>query len=557
MGSAMTFTSTKRALAILALGALAACNGGVGSGVPIPNSSPKPIVTPASGVPLVGVGDSLTAGYQSSGFLGATNVTSAASNYPPYPSGNGAVPPGQENGWWAIMYDCMNSASTGTCAHTPVSYGGSVTANASGSVLPLIAGPGLGNQLVLNGTTLIASSQTSNCTTFDDEAFSSTAWAATRLNPTATVLDLGVPGITMHEALAMSGPLTGPPSPSTCSYASNPNDPTAGALQALVSGESSVFYPVMGSYQANFKGSNLTMLNVAAGLHGKITTVWLGANDLLTYIFSNAKSPVTDTPQQLTTDLQTIVKTLTASGSKVLVADLPTVLQAPQFFPYSKLTNDFTVLLTASLVAQGTPVAQAQAAAASYAQGVTQYLTSTYSLSSGSYLTETGFLTAATEAGGAIAKNPAAPDFTAIDLNATGLGPGQAYLTTAFAAQVSALNAAYNAAIDAVASGSGSNVALVPINATFTSLATNGLTLAPGETATLQFGGGLVSWDGLHPSNLGYAVIANTFIGTADTAFGMTIPPLSNAQIGQIASSDPYDPFVIKALNPNSPFPLP
>jgi hypothetical protein len=73
----------------------------------------------------------------------------------------------------------------------------------------------------------------------------------------------------------------------------------------------------------------------------------------------------------------------------------------------------------------------------------------------------------------------------------------------------------------------------------------------------MQFGGGLVSYDGLHPSNTTYALIANTFIGAADTKFGLTIPPIGNATVGAIASSDTYNPFVIKAVNPAWPLPLP
>jgi hypothetical protein len=73
----------------------------------------------------------------------------------------------------------------------------------------------------------------------------------------------------------------------------------------------------------------------------------------------------------------------------------------------------------------------------------------------------------------------------------------------------------------------------------------------------MRFGGGILSYDGLHPANTGYALMANTFIGAADTKYGLTIPPLSNATIGAIASNDTYNPFVIKQLNAAWPFPLP
>ena len=53
------------------------------------------------------------------------------------------------------------------------------------------------------------------------------------------------------------------------------------------------------------------------------------------------------------------------------------------------------------------------------------------------------------------------------------------------------------------------------------------------------YGGGLASLDGLHPSNTGYAIIANTFIQTLDTAFGLTIPAVN---IPAIHATDPYAP---------------
>lgn len=533
----------KRALAALTLSAVAACSGSLGSGAPVAPPV-TPIATPASGVALVGVGDSLTAGYQSDGFLGVTTATYSLSAYP----GN-AVPPGQENGYWSLLYQQVTGASAASMY------------DASTSPLPLIKAPGMGTQIVLSASPPpFARVQNAN-SAFNEAGFSSTAWSSVRANPSGPVYDLGVPGITMHEALKMSGPLTGPPpATSSCSapggYPVLPGDPTAGGLQDVVSGESGVFYPVLGQFQANFSGSSLTMVNVAAAYKPKLATVWLGANDLLKYIFADGNSPVSDSPAQIGTDLTAIVKQLTASGAKVLVADLPTVLSTPQFFPDAKLTADFTAVLEAlGIPAAGAPT---------YASQITAQLESAYKINNGGYLTESGFLDTVSAAVSAIQANPAAPAFSSIDLDAcgSGTGAGGEYITPAFAQAINTYNTAINSAIDSVAKNSGTSVALVPINATFQEIGTNGVTLAPGETATLQFGGGLLSWDGLHPSNLGYAVIANAFIQAADTptaggGLGLSIPPLSNAQIGAIASSDPYDPFVIKALNPQSPFPLP
>ena len=514
-----------RPLAVAAIVSLAACGGGTNPTVQQPptNVSPKPGTPATVNVPLVGIGDSLTAGYQSSGFLGIATATSPSSSYP-----GGAVPPGQENGFWSLLYQQL----TGTTA--------AAMYNGPTSPLPLIGGPlGMGDQIVLNATTLFANVQ-SSCSAANEAGYSSTAWATTRVSPSAPVTDLGVPGITMHEAITMSAPLTGPPpNPAvSCGYTTIAGDPTSGGLQSLVAGESGVFYPVMGGFQSTFPGSSLTELNVAVGMKPKLATVWLGANDLLKYIFSNKQSPVSDTPTQIATDLTQIVNSLKATGSKVLVADLPNVLGAPQFFPQAKLSADLQAL--------GVPAAAAGA--------IVAYVGTQYGVTAGGYLTETGFLSIVENC----ETSPATCVTPQLDPSGAGSGAGAAYITPTFAAQINGYNTAINTAIDAVATTSGSTVALVPITATFNTITSGpGVPLGGGLYATEQFGGGLVTWDGLHPSNLGYAVIANTFIQSADTSLGMTIPPLSTAQLGAIAQADPYNPFVIKALDPLSPFPLP
>ena len=324
----------------------------------------------------------------------------------------------------------------------------------------------------------------------------------------------------MHETIYMTGPYEGPPvqSGSSCGYATLPNDPTSGGLQSLVQAENQYFLPVLGEYHTAY-GSNLTQLNVAVGMQPKLTTVWLGANDLLKFIFSAGTAPASDTPTQMAADLTKIVKSLTATGSKVLIADLPTLLPTtgnpvPQFFPQAKLSADLQSL--------GIPAAYANAAVA--------YIGTKYGVTAGGYLTETGFLDVVELCAGGSPLCVTPP----LDPSGPGTGLGSVYLTPAFAAEVQALNAGYNQAIDGVAqqfaAAAPGQVALVPITTFFQTASTSGLSIAglPGPL-TLQFGGGLVSWDGLHPANAGYAAIANEFIATADASaasggLGLTIP---------------------------------
>ncbi len=516
-------------LTLAALTTLAACGSGGGGNVPqlVKGTGPATAPTPLGGPVLIGMGDSLTAGEQSDGLLG-TLATSPLSAYP-----SNAVYPGQDSGWFAILFDCLTSTG-GTCNHTSYS-----TTNASLAILPLINAPGLGTQIVLNANTLFANTQ-SGCSTFNTEAFGASTWQGTRISPTTGIADLGVPGITMHEAVAMTGPYEGPPGGTNCGYTTIPGDPTSGGLQSLVESENQLFLPVLGEFAPAY-GSNLTMLNVATGMSPKLTTVWLGANDLLKYIFSAGTAPASDTPTQMAADLTKIIKSLTATGSKVLVADLPTLLpttghSVPQFFAQANLTANFTKLLE---VESGGAIGPGPAG--EYAAAIVADLGTDFGVTAGGYLTESGFLGTIEQAVPLIEANPADPDFAAIQLDPTtkGSGLGSAYLTPAFVAQVQALNAAYNQAIDGVATSSGSNVALVPISTFFNTASTTGIAIGP-VTVTEQFGGGLTTWDGLHPSNVGYAVIANDFIATADTAFGMTIPQLSTAQLEGILGTDPY-----------------
>lgn len=497
---------TLRPTAFLAILALAACSGG---GSP---STPAPIAPQTGSAILstiVGIGDSLTFGEQANGELGVA-TTNPISILP----GN-LVPPTQENGWWALMYEQakgMTAAQMAASATSP---------------LPLINAPGLGAQLVPSNPPPFAASH-SPCDTFNQSAFSLGTAGGTRANPGSTIYNLGIPGLTMHEALYMVAPLTAPASPPSCAYASNPADPTAGGLQSLVNAESNAFYPVMLGFAGKIQ--NLDEVDAAVSLHPTLTTVWLGANDLLKFIFSAGKSPASDTPAQMQTDLTAIIQRLQNAGSKVVVANLPDVLSTPQFFQGGAT---LTATLTQFLELEGVPAAIAPTAAGN----VSANLQTTYGVSGNGYLTESGFFTTLTQTIAAIQ----AGNFNPTPSLNGAAGLGSLYLPDAFAAQAQGLNTAYNASIAAAASATGAP--LVDIHSIFVQIkAAGGIPINPPKCCSLAFGGGLISFDGLHPSNTGYAEIANAFIGTIDAAFGLSVAPLSNAQIGAIYATDPYAP---------------
>ncbi len=506
----MMTTKTMRYCAIAAIVALAACGGGGTSG---PNALPPPS---GNGIltQIVGIGDSLTAGMQSGGLLGIP-TTNPISILPGH-----LVPATQENGWWALFYEQAKGVSP------------AFMANPQTSVLPLINPPGLGAQLV--PTAKLFGATHSNCDAFNQAGYSRGGATTVRANPSTTPLDLGIPGLTMHEALSMIGPIA-----TTCVPLQG-NDPTI-ALQPIVSGESGAFYPVLGNFVSTL-GTQTTAVNSAIALHSTLTTVWLGANDLLKYTFSGGKAPV-DTPAQMQADLVQIVQKLQNAGSRLVVANLPDILSTPQF-----LQGGATMQATLTAFFERPPFNLPPPVAQGLAAQITAYVAAIYHVGPNGYLTLPGLAKIFT----ALQINPFNPQFNTLN-NATCVGPGSTlvnpantpsecdFLQDAYAAQIQGLNNAFNNSIDSAAQQTATP--RVDIHGLFVSIkAAGGVPINPPICCNLQFGGGLLSLDGLHPSNTGYALLANTFIGTVDKAFGLQIPPLTQAQIFAIYSTDPYAP---------------
>lgn len=61
-----------------------------------------------------------------------------------------------------------------------------------------------------------------------------------------------------------------------------------------------------------------------------------------------------------------------------------------------------------------------------------------------------------------------------------------------------------------------------------------------GVALTLRFLGGLSSLDGVHPSNIGHALLANAFIETINAHFQTDIPPIRKKVLKSIFLTDPF-----------------
>jgi lysophospholipase L1-like esterase len=94
----------------------------------------------------------------------------------------------------------------------------------------------------------------------------------------------------------------------------------------------------------------------------------------------------------------------------------------------------------------------------------------------------------------------------------------------------------FNQVIAQAATSAGAT--LVDINALFKQVSTSGLTIN-GYTGTTAFLGGFFALDGIHPTNTGYAVVANTFIDTMNSKIGTKIPDVS---LSAVAAADPLWP---------------
>lgn len=94
----------------------------------------------------------------------------------------------------------------------------------------------------------------------------------------------------------------------------------------------------------------------------------------------------------------------------------------------------------------------------------------------------------------------------------------------------------YNTTIASEAAKIGAVV--LDINGLFKDVAAHNVTVE-GRQLTTAFGGGLFSLDGLHPTNTGYAIMANEAIKTMNRAWHTGIPPVS---VEQTAKNDPLLP---------------
>jgi lysophospholipase L1-like esterase len=288
-----------------------------------------------------------------------------------------------------------------------------------------------------------------------------TPYASTDImNHAAPYNNLGVPGAVTYDLL----------------------NATSAATSA--SGTNSFFDIILRN--ANPAFGNTTPLQQAGALTPTFVTCWIGNNDVLGYATSGGVSPSAPTDVSIFTALNTqLFDGLAALGADVVVANIPDVTTIP-FFTTIAYKIDPGIGVEVPLYIQT-------------ASGVRQATANDHIL-----LTAQSVL--ATGAGFAEA-NP--------------LG-SQYVLDSDEAAIAQAAVENFNSTIASLAAAR--SIPVVDVNGFLADVAANGYYVAGLEFTTEMVTGGLFSYDGVHPSDLGYAIVANQFIETINNEFNASIP---------------------------------
>jgi len=235
-----------------------------------------------------------------------------------------------------------------------------------------------------------------------------------------------------------------------------------------------------------------TQISIAQSLQAPFMICWIGNNDALGAVIDFSQldaSQLTPVPV-FRANFRQIVQSLTAWNAQVTFANIPDVAQAAFLF-----TN----------------------------QDLLRFLGNDYGLPDGSYTSLIAMLLIKTGIDdGSIIQDP---DWV---LDATEVQTIQDAVT------------AYNQIIALQAARAGMPV--VDINALFRQLAQNPPVIG-NVTLTPRYLGGLFSLDGVHASDIGYALVANAFIATINSSFATNIPAISEQALESILQADPFVDF--------------
>ena len=342
-------------------------------------------------------------------------------------------------------------------------------------------------------------------------------WAnlmATQANFSITLPLIAYPGAPNVMQLKSVGPppvITTAPGATTGrdNFAAQPTDlAVPGAFLNDIANTVPLANPAPGQQQINqlvlgFPGLGYGQDFSQAGfaIHAQPTTIflWAGNNDALIADLTGMPSSMTSTAN-FTTQYTALIQLLTTmTPAHLVIANIPDVTLVPYLQPAALVLAEYSA-------ATHLPVAT---------------LSALFGISPGDYVTIDSGLSQISAILAGTQKTP---------ISDAGV------LTAAEVVTVKAQVTAYNQVIAQQAQAVGAT--LVDTNALFTQIAASGVTIN-GFTGTTSFLGGLFSLDGIHPSNTGYAIVANKFIDTMNTSISTKI---ADVPLGPVAAADPLWP---------------
>lgn len=239
-----------------------------------------------------------------------------------------------------------------------------------------------------------------------------------------------------------------------------------------------------------------TMLQQVLSQNPSLVTLWIGNNDVLAFATRGGLFPPTQ-PNDFQAWYGEIITQLVTAQVDVVVANIPDVTSIPFFNTVGPQLMAQGITTLVGTLADGT--------------------VAPIDLSKNFLL-----LTAQAELAEGKGQSADNPLSNGVILDESEIATAQALVN------------GYNQIIAGVAAQA--NVAVVDINSFFKNIAQNGLAVDGMQFSTQFVQGGLFSLDGVHPSNHGYAVVANEFIKVINDKYGASIPLVD---IGAIPASLP------------------
>jgi len=263
--------------------------------------------------------------------------------------------------------------------------------------------------------------------------------------------------------------------------------------------------------------SPVSAVNQALSAGPTLTTVWAGNNDILGSALVGTDLLLTPVASFLA-DYQAMMDALAAGSGAVVAANIPDVVSIPFF----------TTLPPVVVNAERMPVLDSLGA-----------FIPLIGPSGNLALTDLVTLGASSFLGQGIGMPP--PFGTGAPL------PGAVILNGAELTAIRTRTGEFNAIIDSVCANRG--IPVVDFFTIFTNIAANGVMISGEEYARDFITGGLFSLDGIHPTALGYWIVATEFIKVMNANFGASIPEPKLPK-GPLRAADPADPSFSPTLLP-------